>query len=128
MTATFLFGEDVDGRGELIVRDDRARLRKNLTTFNLVMGDAAEKGADVIAALGEIKSLAEHFKTGDNGLLSRTNTDNFNFVVDLDLATLDTASDDGATARDGHDVFDRHQERLIVGTDRVRDVSIKSVE
>jgi hypothetical protein len=43
MTATLLFGEDVDGGGELIVRDDRARLSENLTTFDLVVGDAAEK-------------------------------------------------------------------------------------
>src|SRR5574344_2664436 len=128
MTSTFVFGENVDSRGELVVRDNRTRLRKNLATLNLIVGDAAEKSADVIAALREIKSLTEHFKSGDNGLLGRTNTDDFDFVVDLDLATLDTASDDGATARDGHAVFDRHQERLVVGPDRIRDVGIQDVE
>src|SRR5574344_11212 len=107
MTSTFVLGKNVDGGSELIVRNDRARLRKNLTTFDLVMGDATEKGADVVAAFRVVESLTEHFKASDDSLLGRTHTDDFDFIVDLDLATLDTASDNGATARDGQNVFDR---------------------
>jgi hypothetical protein len=57
MTATLILGKDVDGRGELVVRDDRARLRKNLTTLNLIVGDATEQGADVIAAFAKSRVL-----------------------------------------------------------------------
>ena len=46
VTAAFFFLEDVGGSGELVVRDDGARLGKDLTTFDLVVGDATEKRAE----------------------------------------------------------------------------------
>ena len=39
--------------------------------------------------------------------------DDLDLVADLDAATLDTASGDGAAAGDGEDVLDGHQERLV---------------
>ena len=126
VTAAFFFLKDIGGSSELIVRDDGAGLRKNLATFDLIVGDAAEKGADVVAAISGIKGLTEHFKTGDDGALGRTDTDDFSRIVELDGATFDTAGDDGATARDGHDVFDREKERLVHVAFGVRNVGVKS--
>ena len=56
--------------------------------------------------------------------------DDFHFLADLDLALLDAAGDDGAAARDGEHVFNRHQERFFglalglrdVGVDRVHEI------
>ena len=39
--------------------------------------------------------------------------DDLDVVADLDDALLDAAGDDRATAGDGHDVLDRHQEGLV---------------
>ena len=128
VAATFLFGEDVGGGGELVMRDDGARLGKDLAALDLVVGDAAEEGADVVAALRVVKGLAEHLEASDDGLLGRADTDDLSFVVDLDHATLDAAGDDGATAGDGHDVFDREKEGLVVVADRIGDVGIEGVK
>ena len=54
VTATLFFGEDVDSSRELIVWDDGSWFGKDLTTFDLVVGDTTEKGADVIATSGEV--------------------------------------------------------------------------
>jgi hypothetical protein len=110
------------------VRDDGAGLRKNLATFDLVVGDTTEKRADVVAALSEVEGLAEHFEAGDDGGLGLTDTDDFGRIVHLDDATFHTAGDDGATARDGHDVFDREKEGLLVIAGRIFDIVVKSVE
>ena len=116
MTATFILGKDVDSSAELVVWDDGTWLSKDLATLDLVVGDTTEKGADVVAGLSVIKGLTEHFKTSDDGLLGGFDANDFSFVVDLDLTTLDTASDDGATARDGHNVFDWEKEWLVSGS------------
>ena len=127
VTAAFFFLQDVGSSGELVVWDDGSWLGKDLTTFDLVMGDTTEKGTNVVAALSELKDLAEHFETGDDGLLGWTDTDDFGFVVELDDTTLDTAGNDGATARDGHDVFDREKEWLVVIADWIDDVGIEGI-
>ena len=50
--------------------------------------------------------------------------DDLDFLADLDDAALDTAGDDGAATRDREHVFDRHQERLILRTLRLRNVGV----
>lgn len=108
MTSAFFFSKDVDGSGEFIVWNDRSWFGKNLATLDLVVGDTTEKSTNVVASFREVKGLTEHFKTGDNGFLGWFDTNDFNFVVDVSNTTFDTASNDSTTARDGHDVFDRH--------------------
>ena len=125
MTATFVFGKDVDSSAELVVWDDGTWLSKDLATLDLVVGDTTEKGADVVAGLSVIKGLTEHLKTSDDGLLGGFDANDFSFVVDLDLTTLDTASDDGATARDGHNIFDWEKEWLVSGSLWIWDVGIE---
>ncbi len=51
-------------------------------------------------------------------------TDDFDFLADLDDAALDTAGHHGAAARDREHVFDRHQERLVDRTLRLRNVGV----
>ena len=50
--------------------------------------------------------------------------DDLDFLADLDDAALDAAGHDGAAAGDREHVFDRHQERLVDRTLRLRDVRV----
>ena len=64
---------------------------------------------------------------GDGGGLGRTDTNDLDVGVDRELTTLDTAGNHGATAGDGEDIFDRHQERLVQIVSRGRDVLVDSL-
>ena len=50
--------------------------------------------------------------------------DDLDFLADLDDAALDAAGHDRAATRDREHVFDRHQERLVDRTLRLRDVVV----
>ena len=54
-------------------------------------------------------------------------TDDFDFFADLDHAALDTTGRHGSTTFDREDVFDCHQERLVVFASRLRNVLIQRV-
>jgi hypothetical protein len=53
--------------------------------------------------------------------------DDFDFFANLDDAALDTTGHDGAATGDGEDVFDRHQEGLVDGALRRRDVAVQGI-
>src|SRR5687768_5604891 len=127
VTPTLLLGEDVDLGLELGVRSDRARLGANLAALDVLALDAAEQEADVVARLTLIEQLAEHLDAGDDLLLGRAEADDLDFLTDLDHTALDTAGDDRAAAGDREDVFDRHQERLVDGALRNRDVAVDGI-
>src|SRR3954471_13655724 len=127
VTAALFLGQDVDLGLELRVRGDRARLGQNLAALDVLALDTAEQEADVVARLTLIEELAEHFDARDDLLLRRTDTDDLDFLTDLDDSALDTARDNRAAARDREDVFDRHQERLVDRALRKRDVAVDRV-
>ncbi len=127
MTATLLLGEDVDLTGELAVRGNGTRLADDLAALDLLALDATEQDAHVVASLAEVHGLAEHLDAGSNGSLGRTDADDLDGGVELELATLNTAGSDGAAAGNGHDVLDGHQERLVGLTGRRRDVGVDGV-
>ena len=60
-------------------------------------------------------------------LLSSVQADDFDFVRHLQNATLNSTGSNSATAGDGEDVLNRHQERLVSLTFRGRDVVVNSV-
>ena len=107
---------------------DRAGFAENLPTLDLVLLDTAEQSADVVARLGGVHELVEHFDTGDDGasLLIRE-TDDLDGVVHLQRAALDTTGSDGAAAGDREDVLDGHQERQVGFTVRGRDIVVDGV-
>ena len=95
------------------MRRDGAGLAQHLAALDVFPLNTAQQDADVVAGLSLVEELAEHLDAGDDGLGRRANADDFDFFVDFHDALLDTAGDDGATAFDGEDVFDRHEERLV---------------
>src|SRR5258705_460446 len=102
----------------------RARLRATLAALDVLALHTAEQKADVVARLTLVEKLAEHLHAGDDLLDGRTDADDLDFLTDLDDAALDTAGHDRTATRDREDVFDRHQERLVDGTLRQRDVVV----
>src|SRR5207249_2499972 len=82
---------------------------------------------DVVAGLALVQELAEHLDAGDDGLAGLAHADDLDFLADLDDPALDAAGRDGAAALDAEDVLDRHQEGLVLGADRSRDVRVDGV-
>src|ERR1700730_12064317 len=127
VTATLFIGQDVDLRFELGVRLDRSRLGQDLAALDFLALDAAQQAADVVARLAGIEQLVEHLDAGHDRLAGVVDADHLDFLVDLDLATLDPAGHHRATTFDREDVLDRHHERLVQGALRYRDVAVDRV-
>src|SRR4051794_5285206 len=119
--AALVLAQDVDLRLQVRVRRGRARLYDDLAALDLLALDAAEEQADVLPGLALVEELAEHLDAGDRRRhLLGLDADDVDGLVDLDDAPLDAAGDDGATTGDGEDVLDRHEERLLDLTHRLR--------
>src|SRR3546814_1420475 len=121
VAAAFVLREHIDLGVELGVRRDRTRLGEHLATFHFVAADTADQRADVVAGLTLIEELAEHFDAGDDGLAGVVNANDLDFLADLDDAGFDTTRNDSTATRDREHVFDRHQERPVERTRRLRD-------
>src|SRR6185369_8950053 len=124
MAATLFFGEDIGLGLELRVGRHGARLGQNLATLDTLAIHAAQQAADIVAGLARIEQLAEHLDAGDDGLRGRLDADDLDLFANLDDTALDTARDHGATTGDREHVLDRHQERLVLRTIRLRNVGI----
>src|SRR5690554_7006089 len=125
MTTTLFFGQYVHFTLEHSVRLDGARYTQNLTTLNVVTLGTTQQNTYVLTGTTFVQQLAEHLNTSTGSLGGVADTHDFHFVTYLDDATLNTASYNGTTTGDGEHVLDRHQERLIDGTLRLRDVVVQ---
>src|ERR1700757_1304495 len=126
--AALVLGQDVDLALELRVRRGGARLGHNLAALDVLTLHTAQQQPDVVAGLALVEQLAEHLHTGDGRLGGGgPDADDLDFLVDVDHATLHTTGDHGATAGDGEDVLDGHQERLVGLADRVRNRLVDGV-
>src|SRR3954463_13054661 len=119
--ATLVLAQDVDLRLEVGVRRRGARLDDDLAALDVLALDATQEQTDVLTGLTLVEQLAEHLDAGDRRRhLLFLDADDVDGLVDLDDAALDPAGDDGATAGDREDVLDRHEERLLDLTHRLR--------
>src|SRR5712691_10130589 len=91
MPPALVLGQNVGFRLELLVRLHRARLAQHLAALDRFLVDAAEKTADVVAGDAFVEQLAEHLDAGHHRLLGVAQTDDLDFLADLDLAALDAA-------------------------------------
>ena len=125
MTTTLVLGQDVNLSRELGVAGNGARLRKDLSAKDVLSVDTAEKKTDVVACLSVVKKLSEHLDTGNDSLSAvLLDTDELDFVVELQRTSLHTTGSNGTTTGDREDVLDRHQERLVVLVLRLRNCLI----
>ncbi len=129
MTTTLILGQNVNLRGELCVAGNGAGFCNNLALLDISSVDTTKKDTDVITSLSEVKQLVEHLKTCSNGGLNVIgDTKDLNRLVQLQSTTLYTSGSNGSTTGDGEYILNRHQERLIVITNRSRDMLINDVE
>ena len=126
VTATFIFGEDVNLSLELGVWLHGTSLGEHLAAFDGFLLHAAEEETDVVTGTTFVEELTEHFDVGDGRLDGVAETDDFHFFHLLDDTTLDTAGGDGSTTFDREHVFDWHEERLVDRTLRNWDVAVNS--
>jgi len=128
VAAALFLVEHVDGGLEVGVRGGGTGLDHDHAALHVLLLRAAEQQADVLAGATLVEDLAEHLDTGDGGgLLLGTDADEVDGVAGLDDAALDAAGDDGATAGDGEDILDGHEERLLGVALGLRDVLVDRV-
>src|SRR5690606_27553975 len=128
VTTTFLLGQYVHFSFELGVRLDGARLGQNLTTLDFITLGAAQQHAAVLASTTFVEQLAEHFNAGAGGLGGSTQTNDLDFFLDTDDTALNTTGYHGTATGDREHVFDRHQERHVDGTHRLRNVGVQGLD
>ena len=129
MTAAFLFGQDIHLRRKFSMRRDGAGFCKHLSALHLILFGAAKQHARVISCLPFSQLLIEHFNTGCNRLCwFRGETNQFNFIVNMHLAALNTTGYHRAAPFNGEDIFNGHQERLVNITLWFRDVFVKGFQ
>src|SRR5690606_33086717 len=128
MPSAFFLGQDVNLSLEVSMRLDGARLRQDLSSLDLGPLDTPEQAADVVAGNSLVKELPEHLDSGNDCLPCLIHeTDDLDFVADLDGTSLNPARSNSTTAGDGEYVLDRHQERFVLSSLRLRDVLVDSI-
>src|SRR3989338_3301248 len=128
MTATLFFGQNICLGFEFGVRRNGSGSGQNLASLDVIFFNTAQKQADVVTSLTEIKFLAEHFNARNNRLFDVLgHSHEIDFFANLDFTALDTSSSDRSTTRDGKHVFDGHQERFIQLADRLGDEIVNSL-
>ena len=127
MAAALLLVQHVDVGLEVGVRGDRAGLAEHLAPLDLLLLGAPQQGADVVAGPALVEELAEHLDPGDRGLLGVAQADDLDLLAHLDDALLHLAGHHGATAGDGHDVLDGHEEGLVDVALGLGDVAVDRV-
>ncbi len=106
------------------MRRDRTRRAQNLAALHFLALRAAQKHAHIVARLALVEKLAEHLDARAGRLHRRLDAHDLDFLADLHDAALDAARHHRAAPRDREHVFDRHQERQVLRTLRLRDIGV----
>ena len=99
-------------------------MRQNLAALDLLALRAAQQNADIVARLALVQKLAEHLNARARRLLRLLDADNLDLVADIHDPALDTARHNRAAARNREHVLDRHQERQVLRTVRLRNIVV----
>ena len=128
VATTFFLLQNIDLAEEVGVRLDGAGLGDNFTTLDFLLVDTTEEETYIVTCFALVEELAEHLDTGNDGSLGTiVETDDLSGIIHVNGTSLDTSGNHGATAGDGEDILDRHEERLLVLTNGQRDIGINSV-
>src|SRR5579859_6429941 len=128
MTPSLFFGEHIHLRLEVLVRLDRPRLGQHLPTLDIRSLHPAQQTAHIVTGLTLIQRLLEHFHSGHHhGARLLFHADDFDVLPHLDHTTLDTTGGHGAATLNAEDIFYWHQEGLVGGPLRGRDVAVDLV-
>ena len=124
VAAALFLGQNIGLGLELGVGLHRAGLAQNLAALHVLALGAAQQAADIVARLALVKQFSEHFNAGHRGLDRRAQAHDLDFLADLDDPALDAPRHHRAAARNREHVLDRHQERLIDRTLRLRNIVV----
>ena len=107
---------------------DGAGFAENLSSFDFGLLNTTEKCADVIACFSLIKKFLEHFNACNScALLFIGETNDFNYVANLNCTSLNSTRSNRTTTCDGEYVLDRHKERKIGFSFGSRNVFVNNV-
>src|SRR5271170_2147636 len=124
VTSALFLREHIDLALEVSVGLDRTRLGQHHPALHIFLRDTAQQKPRIIARQTLVQLLLEHLDAGADRLAGLAEAHDLAVLAHLDLATLDTACDHRAAARDREDVFDRHQERLVHCALRLRNILV----
>lgn len=128
VTSTLVLGQDVHGHEELLVLRSGAWLGDDHTTLDILTLNTTEKKTRVVTGSRLVARLLERLDIShlgpDGGQVSANKLD---FGILLQDTTLDTTRSNGTTTRDGEDILDGHEERLLKITLRSGDPFVDSV-
>ena len=129
VTAPFFLGHNVDFTLEFLVSLDGTWGSQYLTTFDLVVGNTTEQNPNVVPGFTKVKGLVEHFNPSNSGLENVfLQTNDFNFVTDLNSPTVNPTRSNRPTTSDREDVFNWHHEWLVSRTLWSWDVFINHIQ
>ena len=128
MTATLFLLQHINLSLEVFVRSDGARFCYDFTSLDVLLVDATEKKTYIVSCLTLVKKLTEHLNASNSRRpWSVTETDEFYRVVDMNGSPFNTAGNYSSTSGNGEDVLDRHQEWLLVITNRNRNIFVNRI-
>ncbi len=114
MASAFLLLQHVDLTFEFGVRGDAAGLGDDHSTTDLVLFNATQEHAHVVAGLAAIEEFLEHLHTrAGAGHLLLLHPDDLEGIAGLHDAGLDTASGHSTASGDGEHVLHAHQQGLL---------------
>src|SRR4051812_31605109 len=100
MAATFVLGKDIYFSFEFSMWGNGTWLTEHHTAFHIFFLGTAKKDTGIVTSLTFFKALVKHFNARNNGLGSVLQTNDFDFIVDLDATTFDTTSNYSTAAFD----------------------------
>ena len=128
MTSTLVLCQYVNLTSTLGMACYAAWFNQTLTSLNIFSLDTTKKRADVITSLTFVKQLTEHLDTCYGCLLLLfLDTNDFNFLVNVDCSTLYSTCSNCTTTCNCEYVLYRHKERLIGSTLWIRNILINCV-
>jgi hypothetical protein len=128
VSSAFFLAQDVDLALELRAGSDRLGSCDHLAALNLVGLDAAQQHPDVLSSLAPIQRPVERLDGGANAVDQLTQAENLDRLTDADHPLLDLARRHRASALDLINTFDRHEERLVARSLRLRNGPIQCAE
>src|SRR5262249_5987380 len=126
--STVVLAQDVDLTLELRPWPDRPRSSNHLASPDLIGLDASQQQADVLSSFASVQRFVERLDIGADTFENAAQAENLDPLAHGDDALLDLTGRHRTPAFDGVNTLDRHEEGLVDGSLRLRDVRIQCIQ
>ena len=113
MTSPLLFCQNIYLSRKFSMWRNRTRLCQHLTALNFFTFCTTKQSTNIISSFTPIKEFTEHFNTSNRCFRCWTQSNNFNFITNINTTKLNTPRDNSTTTRNRKHIFNRHKEWLI---------------